>query len=122
MDHTVTMELGVLMQLQEVDSRLASIVKARGELPKELAVLRKELADHQIHVQAIHEAIRHLEEDITAQRERIKTMEGLIKKYEHQQLNVRNNREYSTITKEIDLQKLEIQLAEKKIKRSYDES
>jgi len=108
------------LKLQAVDTQLDAILKTRGELPGELATLSAEIADLEARALATQDTITRLEEDITRQRIHVKTMEALVKKYEVQQMNVRNNREYTTIAKEIDLQKLEIQLAEKKIKGAYE--
>ncbi len=62
-----------------------------------------------------------LENNISLLRIKIKDIEALVKRYEEQQMNVRNNREYDAITKEIELHKLDIQLAEKKIKEQYEQ-
>src|SRR5690606_39653418 len=59
--------------------------------------------------------IQFLEDEIKKQKEAIKDSEKLIKKYQEQQMNVRNNREYDAITKELELQDLEIQVSKKKI-------
>eukprot|EP00540_Astrosyne_radiata_P012130 CAMPEP_0116848716 /NCGR_PEP_ID=MMETSP0418-20121206/15163_1 /TAXON_ID=1158023 /ORGANISM="Astrosyne radiata, Strain 13vi08-1A" /LENGTH=221 /DNA_ID=CAMNT_0004480341 /DNA_START=152 /DNA_END=817 /DNA_ORIENTATION=+ len=91
----------------------------RGELPKEVEKLGEQLASLQVRVHNIQEEISHLEQEIASQRIHIKALEVLVKRYEKQQMNVRNNREYDAITKEIDLQKLELQLAEKKIRDTY---
>ena len=120
MENTIERKLNVLLDLQAIDCELDDIVKMRGALPKEVADLENELAGLQTRLHNIQEEIVNIEQEIATQRVSIKAIEALVKKYEEQQMNVRNNREYDAITKEIDLQKLEIQIAEKKIKSGYE--
>lgn len=62
----------------------------------------------------VEEAIAELESEISKHTSNVKEAEALILKYDKQLENVKNNREYDALTKEIDLQKLEIQLSQKK--------
>lgn len=119
MQHTITDNLRALLTLQKVDDQLDAIVNLRGKLPEDLDNLRSTLADCQAHITTVQERITTFIQEIATKRLHIKAHEEVIEKYEQQQMNVRNNREYSTITKEIDLQKLEIQLIEKHIKSTY---
>ena len=121
MANTIEKKLEALLALQNIDSKLDQLTKLRGALPEEVEDLEAELDRLKNHSQSIEEELAGLEESITTQRGRIKELEILVKKYEEQQMNVRNNREYDAITKEIDLQKLESQLAEKHIKGAYED-
>ena len=120
MENTIESQLNTLLSLQAIDCELDDITKMRGALPEEVIVLENELTDLHTRSSNIQEKCVSLEQEITAHRLNIKSSGAIVKKYEEQQMDVRNNREYDAITKEIDLQKLEIQLAEKKIKNAYE--
>ena len=111
-------KLDQLTKLQEIDSKIDGLKKVRGALPDEVRDLEDEIAKYQTRINNFEEEIVGFENEIELKKESIKTSEGLIKKYEEQQMNVRNNREYDAITKEIELQELEIQVAEKRIKEA----
>lgn len=121
MKTTVESKLKALLELQAIDSELDNITNMRGALPEEVDALRDELTDLKAHLQTTKESLKETDESIALQRKKAKEAEGLVKKYEDQQMEVRNNREYDAITKEIDLQKLEMQLAEKRIKTIYEQ-
>ncbi len=114
MESTVAQKLENLLHLQNLDSKLDSILKIRGALPEEVQDLEDEIAGYQTRLDKYDSDIQSLEAGIKAHKEAIKESEKLIKKYEEQQMNVRNNREYDAITKEVELQGLESQLAEQK--------
>ena len=120
MEKTIEGKLNALLKLQTIDGELDHITKLRGALPEEVKTLENDLNGLHAHAQSIQEELSKLEQVIATQRISIKEIEALVKKYEAQQMNVRNNREYDAITKEIDLQKLEMQLAEKRIKSAYE--
>lgn len=107
------------MKLQSIDSNLDSLKKVRGALPEEVGDLEDELAGYQTRIDKFNKELKDMEDGITEKKGAIKNSEALIKKYEEQQMNVRNNREYDAITKEMELQALEIQIAEKKIKEAH---
>jgi predicted nucleic acid-binding Zn-ribbon protein len=115
MESTVTQKLEALLNLQKIDSRLDAIFKVRGALPEEVQDLEDEIAGYETRLEKFNVDISGLEEDIKRFKENIKESEKLIKKYQEQQMNVRNNREYDAITKELELQDLEIQVSKKKI-------
>ena len=119
MESTVAQKLDALAKLQGIDSELDAIRKVRGALPEEVNDLEDEIAGYNTRVEKFINELATLQEDINNSKEAIKESEKLIKKYEEQQMNVRNNREYDAITKEIELQRLEIQICEKKIKESH---
>lgn len=115
MESTVAQKLEALLNLQKIDSRLDAIFKVRGALPEEVQDLEDEIAGYETRLEKFNHDIASLDEDIKKFKENIKESEKLIKKYQEQQMNVRNNREYDAITKELELQDLEIQVSKKKI-------
>jgi predicted nucleic acid-binding Zn-ribbon protein len=119
MEKTVAQRLGSLEVLQKIDSEMDEIKKVRGALPDEVADLEDEIAGYQTRVDKFKGEVAELEANIADHRTQIKNSEALIKKYEEQQMNVRNNREYDAITKEMELQNLEIQISEKRIKEAF---
>lgn len=113
---SVEEKLRALYDLQLIDSRLDEIRNTRGELPLEVEDLSDDVAQMETRIQKIEDEIKDLEAEIKLKKEDIKTSEALMKKYAKQQDNVRNNREFESLAKEIEYQELEIQLSEKKIK------
>jgi uncharacterized protein len=118
MESTVAQKLDALLKLQEIDSKLNDIVKIRGALPEEVSDLEDEIAGYETRLGKFETEIAEYNAEIDNLKQGIKDSEKLIKKYQEQQMNVRNNREYDAITKEIELQNLEIQIFEKKIKET----
>ena len=88
-------------------------------LPEEVSDLEDEIAGYQTRYDKFEGDVKALEEEIDGYKNAIKESEALIKKYEEQQMNVRNNREYDAITKEVELQQLEIQISEKRTREAY---
>jgi len=119
METTVAQKLEALTKLQKVDSELNEIKKVRGALPEEVNDLEDEITGFETRVQKFNQELADLDEQINKNKQGIKDAEKLIKKYEEQQMNVRNNREYDAITKELELQQLEIQILEKRIKEAH---
>jgi predicted nucleic acid-binding Zn-ribbon protein len=115
-DISVEQKLVALYSLQQIDSQIDKIKIIRGELPLEVQDLEDELAGLETRVSNFNTDIENLNNSIGERKNAKKTSEALIKKYEEQKMNVRNNREYDSLTKEIEFQNLEIQLADKKIK------
>lgn len=115
MESTVAQKLEAIYNLQLIDSRLDAIVKVRGALPEEVQDLEDEIAGYETRLDKFKTDIESFEDEIKRFKENIKESEKLIKKYQDQQMNVRNNREYDAITKELELQDLEIQVSKKKI-------
>lgn len=110
-----------LFKLQQFDSQIDKIRLIRGELPLEVQDLEDEIIGLETRIDNYKEEIAAFEKSIQEKKTAMKDSEALIKKYEEQKMNVRNNREYDSLTKEIEFQTLEIQLAEKRIKE-YTES
>lgn len=119
MENTVAKKLENLVKLQSIDSERDELIKIRGALPDEVMDLEDEIAGYQTRLDKQNQELAELDENISNNRVAIKDAEKLIKKYEEQQMNVRNNREYDAISKEVELQQLEIQILEKRIKEAY---
>ncbi len=117
-DVPVAAKLEALLTLQHLDSQLDEIRRVRGDLPEEVRDLEDEIAGYEVRVKKFDEEIQGLNDFIKSRKQASKDAETLIKKYDEQQQNVRNNREFEAIAKEIELQRLEIQIADKKIKES----
>ena len=120
MENTVAKKLENLVKLQSIDCELDELIKVRGALPEEVMDLEDEIVGYQTRVDKQNQELGDLESGISSNKTAIKDAEKLIKKYEEQQMNVRNNREYDAISKEIELQQLEIQILEKRIKEAYE--
>lgn len=113
---SVEEKLKALYELQQVDSEIDKIRILRGELPLEVQDLEDEIAGLETRVGNIENEMSSLQETISKKNNEITDSQSLIKKYEEQQKNVRNNREFDSISKEIEFQTLEIELAEKRKK------
>ena len=109
-------KLRALFDLQIIDSKIDDIRTVRGELPLEVEDLEDEIAGLNTRVEKIQTEIDNLNKDLAAKKNIIEESKTAIKKYEGQQKNVRNNREFDSLTKELEFQNLEIQLSEKRIK------
>ena len=113
---SVEEKLRTLFGLQQIDSKIDKIRIVRGELPLEVRDLEDLVAGLETRISHFDEELKTLDNSIAEKKNVMKDAQALIKKYETQQSKVRNNREYDSITKEIEFQNLEIQLAEKRIK------
>lgn len=113
---TVEQILRALYELQLVDSSADKIRTLRGELPLEVQDLEDEMAGLETRISNYEKDLKEIEESIAKKKNEIKDAETLIKKYEEQQKNVRNNREFDSLSKEIEYQTLEIELCEKRIR------
>lgn len=109
-------KLRALYCLQIIDSKIDKIREVRGELPLEVQDLEDEISGLTLRLDKINDEIEEMKRSLNERKNSIEESKSLIKKYEEQQKNVRNNREYDSITKEIEFQNLEIELSEKKIK------
>jgi len=105
-----------LARLQVIDSKIDEIHNVRGELPLEVQDLEDEITGLQTRIDNLLTEVDEINARIQERKIAIEDGNALIKKYEDQRMNVRNNREYDSLTKEIEYQGLEIQLAEKRIK------
>ena len=112
---TVEEKLRALFDLQLIDSRIDKIRDIRGELPLEVEDLEDELVGMNTRLEKLNEGIEVVANSISDKKNHIEESKELIKKYTKQQDNVRNNREYDSLSKEIEFQELEIELNEKHI-------
>jgi predicted nucleic acid-binding Zn-ribbon protein len=113
---TIEDRLRALYDLQLIDSRIDEIRNVRGELPLEVRDLEDEVAGLNTRLEKLESSLENINNDIGSKKNLIEEAKALIKKYAEQQKNVRNNREFNSLTKEVEFQELEIQLAEKHIK------
>lgn len=119
-NQTVAQKLEALVKLQSIDSKLDELKKLRGDLPDEVQDLEDEMEGYKTRLGRFETELKELEEVIKKNKEGIKEAEKLVKKYNEQQKNVKNNREFDAITKEIELQELEVQICEKRIKEAKE--
>jgi predicted nucleic acid-binding Zn-ribbon protein len=116
MEQTVEQKLKALYELQTIHTKVDKIRQVRGELPMEVADLEDDVAGLETRIQKIKGELDDLEDDIVTRKNLIKEAQSNIKKYETQLNEVKNNREYDAISKEIEIQGLDIQVSEKKIR------
>lgn len=117
-DVAVEGKLKALYQLQLIDSKIDRLRTIRGELPLEVSDLEDTVTGLETRLKNVTDEVEELENQLNEKKQNIKDFQANIKKYEAQQNKVRNNREYDAITKEIEFQNLEIQLAEKRTKEA----
>tara|TARA_B110000285_G_scaffold160374_1_gene179054 strand:+ start:19 stop:774 length:756 start_codon:yes stop_codon:yes gene_type:complete len=115
-EKTVAEKLDSLYSLQTIDSEIDRIKTLRGELPLEVQDLEDEVEGLDNRIEKMQEEVKTLETEVSDRKNSTKEAETAIEKYKKQQGNVRNNREYDSISKEIEFQELEIQLNEKRSK------
>jgi len=114
-DVTVEEKLRALYDLQLIDSRIDEIRSVRGELPLEVQDLEDEIAGLNTRLSNLNNDVENLDIDISNKKIAIKDSQTLMDKYAEQQKNVRNNREFDSLAKEVEFQTLEIELSEKRI-------
>ena len=107
-----------LFNLQFIDSRIDNMREVRGELPMEVKDLEDEMVGLSKRLEKVEEETEGLNQLILEKKNIIEESKSSIKKYLEKQKNVRNNREFDSLSKEIEYQELEAQLAEKRIKEN----
>jgi hypothetical protein len=117
MENPIEERLTALTYLQVLGSKLDEISRLRGSLPEEVNDLEDDLEGLETRLQRIDEEIKALKDDIRHRTVKIEEFNSQIKKYEEQQNNVKNNREFEALRKEIEYAGLEILTSEKKIKQ-----
>lgn len=122
MELTIEEKLRALYKLQIINSEIDKIRTLRGELPLEVQDLEDEIAGLETRIEKMQEEIKSIESAVTGKKNEITNSRNLIKKYEEQQNNVRNNREFDSLSKEIEYQTLEIELSEKRIREFTTQS
>lgn len=121
-DFSVEEKLTAVLTVQKIDSKIDEIKTLKGELPMEVKDLEDELEGLRTRIQNIDAEIESINTFIESKSDAKKEAQALIKKYEKQQDNVKNSREFEAINKEIELQELEVKLNEKHIKdASFEE-
>ena len=113
---TIAQKLEALLKLKTIDSALDNIKKVRGDLPEEVRDLEDEIEGLQTRLAKFQSEVENFETQISNYRNAKRDSEKLIAKYKEQQMNVRNNREFEAISKEIELQGLEMEISDKRIK------
>ena len=121
-DLSVEQKLTNLYKLQTTLSEIDKIKTLRGELPLEVQDLEDEVAGLQTRIQNFTLDIKEIDTTVGQQRIKITDSNTLINKYKEQLENVRNNREFDSLSKEIEFQGLEVELAEKRIREFTAES
>lgn len=115
-EFSVQEKLVSICKLQKIDSKIDEINKLRGELPMEVKDLEDEIAGLHKRISGIDNEIAEIDDDIRHKQNTQAESRELLKKYEKQQNNVKNSREFEAINKEIELNELEIKACDKKIK------
>ncbi|KQM65289.1 hypothetical protein ASE74_10520 [Pedobacter sp. Leaf216] len=116
MEQTVEQKLKALYELQNIHTKIDKIRQVRGELPMEVADLEDDVLGLETRIAKIKGELDDLEDSIVTRKNTIKDAQAAIKRYDTQLKEVKNNREYDALTKEIEIQGLDIQVSEKKIK------
>ena len=114
MEQSVEQKLQSLYMLQSIHTKVDHLRHLRGELPMEVSDLEDEVAGLETRIANIKAELDEMEDAVVNHNNAIKTAQQFIKKYEGHQDQVKNNREYEAIAKEIEIQGLEIQVCEKK--------
>jgi predicted nucleic acid-binding Zn-ribbon protein len=115
---SVERKLRLLYEIQLIDSEIDNIRTLRGELPNEVRTLEDDIIGFETRISNIQVEVKNAEGIISKRNLDIESFKALIKKYEEQQKNVRNNREFESLSKEIEYQSLDIELSEKKIREA----
>lgn len=117
-EQTIAEKLSNLYQLQMIDSKIDEIQIMKGELPMEVSDLEDDIVGLETRIGRLGGQVQELEAEMSKHSANMKEAEALILRYQTQMDNVKNNREFDALTKEIELQRLDIQLAEKKLRQS----
>lgn len=115
---TVAEKLDALYALQKIDSQIDKIRTVRGELPLEVQDLEDEIEGLETRIKNLQDEVKELETEIADRKLATKDAESAIVKFKEQQNNVRNNREFESLSKEIEYQELEIKLHDKRSKEA----
>jgi predicted nucleic acid-binding Zn-ribbon protein len=121
-DYSVEEKIIALYELQKIDSEIDEINHLKGELPLEVQDLEDEVTGLETRIRHLTDEYDELLRTIKGRKEEIEDAKSQITKYTEQQNNVRNNREFDSLSKEIEFQNLEIELSEKRIKEATADS
>jgi predicted nucleic acid-binding Zn-ribbon protein len=115
---SIEQKLRALYKLQLIDSKIDKLTAVRGELPMEVSDLDDEIIGYETRTNNLLAEIARMDESIAANKAKIVDSKALTKKYEKQLDNVKNNREFDALNKEIEIQGLEQQALDKRIKNT----
>jgi predicted nucleic acid-binding Zn-ribbon protein len=115
---SIEQKLKALYKLQIIDTQISKLQAIRGELPNEVADLEDDIAGMETRLANMANEVKAIEDSISQNKTRIIDAKALVKKYEKQLEGVKNNREYDALNKEIEIQGLEQQAADKRIKNA----
>jgi predicted nucleic acid-binding Zn-ribbon protein len=115
---SIEQKLKALYKLQLIDSKIGKLTAIRGELPMEVSDLEDEIIGQETRLSNLKTEVAKLDDAISANKGKILDAKALVKKYEKQLDNVKNNREFDALNKEIEIQGLEQQALEKRIKNT----
>ncbi len=115
-DMSVEEKLKALYELQNADTEIDKIHQLRGDLPSEVRQIEAEIADINEKIANANELIAHFGENISSRQQDIIDSDAEIEKYQKQIENIANNREYDSLSKEIENLGLLRQIAEKNIR------
>jgi len=113
---TVEEKLNQLYAIQLIDSKIDKISNLKGALPMEVSDLQDDITGLETRLAKLDGVIDDMKSVVSSHNANIKDAENLIERYNKQLDEVKNNREYEALTKEIEMQNLEIQLSNKKIR------
>jgi Zn-ribbon protein, possibly nucleic acid-binding len=114
-DTSMETKLQLLYKLQQADSRIDKIHLLRGELPFEVQDLEDEIEGLKTRIANLEKEIKTLEGVISQNKIDITSHKSLLAKYDEQRNNIKNSREYDSLSKQIENEELDIQLCEKRI-------
>jgi uncharacterized protein len=120
-EYSVVEKLSALILLQKIDSKLDEFQVLKGELPMEVADLEDDIAGLKARLNRVEEEVNGIQLFINEKKVAITDSEELLKKYEKQSIDVKNNREFEAIQKEIEMAQLDIKLFEKHIKDAMED-
>ncbi|RYD98882.1 MAG: hypothetical protein EOP54_06035 [Sphingobacteriales bacterium] len=115
-DFSIEEKLAAVLSLQKIDSKIDELQTLKGELPMEVSDLEDDVAGLQTRISNVEQEINTINEYINSRKDAKKDAEALIAKYEKQQDNVKNSREFEALTKEVEMQHLEMRLSDKNVK------
>lgn len=122
MEKTIAQKLDALLKLQSIDSEIDDIKKVRGSLPDDVQDLEDEVARLQTRMSKFEETVKEIDKNIAGYKIAKKDAEKLAEKYKKQQDNVKNNREFEALSKEIESEELEMQLMDKRTREGKDQT
>lgn len=120
-DFSIEEKLSAVLTLQRIDSKIDEIKTLKGELPMEVNDLEDEVHGIKTRIDNIDTDVQKINQYIQTRKDDKKAAEALIKKYEKQQDTVKNSREFEAISKEMEMQELEMRLCDKNIKDATQE-